>query len=317
MSTLAASGSNDALGTRRRRLAFGALAAVHLAVLFVGPLLTDEAGLIPINRQSISWLDAIFPPHWLLGAVAIIGVWIVLGSGRWYVRMGIGTLGWMWLGMALVLGELLTPNWPYAMSSWLLAAALAALASVLITAAAQWLLAWRLTLNGVPFADTGRRFQFRLAHLVAAVTLIAVTLGLARLLNQRFVHFTVSYFLLPEFVLDWLWRAAVEFWCPALVAVGTVVFTLGQRQRVLWIVPLFLVLTALDAAAHYGLFTYRNWRGFEFFTELYPRFLGERFVADGAIMLSLLVTTGVLRTLGYRIGPAPNATSDRPPTPAK
>lgn len=296
---------------RRRWLILAVLGAAHLAVLFVGPLVTDEAGLIPIHNPPIAWLIALFPPHWLIGSVAVVGVWVALGGGRWYVRLGLGFLGWLWLGMALVLGELLTPNWPYELSAWLLAAGLSAVASVLISATARRYLGWHVTLDGVRLAESsGRRFQFRLVHLVAAVTLIAVTLAIARLLNQRFVHLTVSYLLLPRFVLDWLMRVAIEVWCPALIAIGTVFLTLRNRHEVYWLAPLFVVLIALDAAAQYGGFAYRNRVGLQYVGEVYPRLLRERLVADGAIMLSLLLSAGVLRALGYRLGFAePQASS--------
>lgn len=296
--------------TRRRWLILAALVAVHLAVLVIGPLATDEAGLIPMNDRGFASLAGLFAPHWLLGATAIVGLWVVFGSGHWYVRLGIGILGWLWLGMALVLGELMTPNWPWDLPAWLLAAGLAALASVVLSAAAYGCLGWRLTWEGVPLTQNGsQRLQFGLVHLVAAVTLVAATLGLARLLDSRFVHFSASYLLIPRYVTDWLWRASVEFWCPAVIGMGTIVLTLRSRPVLFWIVPLFLTLIVLDAGAQYGEYAYRHRVGLEHFSELYPLLLRERFVADGALLGSLLLSAGVLRILGYRLGSA----APRPP----
>ncbi|HZL87673.1 MAG TPA: hypothetical protein VFB96_04790 [Pirellulaceae bacterium] len=297
--------SNSNIQIRRHWLILAGFGAVHFAVLFAGPLVTDEAGLIPTNNLVVALLGGLFAPHWLLGAVSIVGVWVVLGGGRWCVRLGAGVLGWVWLGMALVLGELLTPNWPYDLPKWLLAAGLAALVSILVSAVAYRVLGWRLALDGAtPPVAAGQPFQFRLIQLVVAVTLIAATLGVARLLNQRFVHLALSNFFIPTYVLDWLWRVAVEVWFPSVIAVATVVLMLRKDQRWLWIFPLFLVLLALDAAAQFGEFAYRNRVGLGYLGEVYPLLLRERFVADGAIMLSLLLSSMVLRTLGYRLGPA-------------
>jgi hypothetical protein len=300
--------------TGRRWLILAALGAVHCAVLFVGPLVTDEAGLIPIHDWRFAVLVGLFPPHWLIGAVGFVGMWVGLGGGRWYVRLGLGFVGWLWLAMALVLGELMTPNWPYELSSWLLAAGLSAVVSVLASGFVRRFLGWRLTLDGVPLAETsGQRFQFRLVHLAAAVTLIAITLAIARLLNGRYVQFTMSYLLMPQFVLDWLMRVAIEAWGPALIAIATVVLTLRRRHGVLWLTALFVALIALDAAAQYGGFAYRNGVGLQYLSEVYPRLLRERLVADGAIMLSLVLSAAVLRSLGYRLEFARHEPGDSAP----
>jgi hypothetical protein len=302
--------------TRRRWFILAALGAAHVVVLFVGPLVTDQAGLFPIQDWVVADLAGNVPPHWLLGAVATVGIWVALGSGRWFVRLGIGVLGWLWLIMALVLGELLTPNWPYAMSTWLLHAVFSAAASVLLLAVARRF-GWHLPLDGMSAEPTTGRFQFRLAHLAAAVALISITLAVGRLLNDRFVHFTLSHLLWPRFVLDWLTRVAVEAWCPAVIAGATVLLTLGKRPRVLWLVPLFPVLIALDAAVQYGEFLHRNWLGFHYFSEVYIELLRERFVCDGALMFSLLLSALLLRRAGYRLSRSTRATCDQSPTPAR
>jgi hypothetical protein len=52
--------------TRRRWLILAALGTAHLAVLFVGPMVTAEAGLIPIHDWTIASLAVFLIGRWRL-----------------------------------------------------------------------------------------------------------------------------------------------------------------------------------------------------------------------------------------------------------
>lgn len=300
----------------RRWLVIGLLVLFHLAVVCITPFATDPAGLIPVYNWRIADSLELIPSSWLFGSSALIGLFLVFGIGRWYIRVAIGGLGWLWLSMAIVLAQLLTPNWQYDLPERLCDSGLMAMASLILFMALRRFLRWRLTLHRVTAPlGAAQPFQYRLMHLLVAVTFIAATLALARYVNQRYAHLAFAQVFHPWFWREWIKDSLLVSLLPAILAMGIIIMVLRARRLACWMAILIPLLVILDGVTHYLWSMRLKWYGWPFFVDRLSLIMTRQIVVDVTLLLSVGMSSGVLRSVGFRLQAASGRQSHAPSQP--
>ena len=169
----------------------------------------------------------------------------------------------------------------------------------------RWRCCWRITFdNESPAASLDKRFQFRLIHLVGAVTVVAATLGIARLLNQRYMALAILDVTNFGRFLDLL-NSALELSPAIVLAVATIIVALRIRRPAFWVPLLTAFMMPIDAAFQA---CWQSWQlipPFQHIGILYNDRFPEQAVANAALMVSLAFSLGGLWIAGFQLKTAP------------
>jgi hypothetical protein len=306
----------DVRSARRHRLAIAALVGLHFAVLLTAPICTDQAGLLPHSYPLVR-INRI-PLAWLVGATMVIAWGVAYFPGRRMLPISLGLMVWLWLAMALLLGQSMTPNPVYEVDRWLAGTFALGAVAILLFVVQRRLWRYCLTVDGQPVDESRRPFRFPLRGLMAATALIGLTLALARLLHPRKLYM-FEFLLFPGYVSSLIRDNAVTLVLMGLFCLLATWLASRSARGALW---LLLLVTPLFVAIHALLllleWLYERWNAAWLPRALpgivltaYRHILWEISAEHFAIAACLALSFAVLRRAGLRAEPPGKDSNDR------